>query len=97
MGGGLPRERVGPKSLACPSNPKENKLFGGMCWDFGWDIPAVLEKLEEEVFVFNLLPPNLENNMLSQGVSDSVCRGFPKRGFYEGGNSQCRARTGYNN
>ena len=48
---GLPPAGVGAKSSACPSKPRENKLFG-----FCRDIPELPEKFEEKKLVFNFWP-----------------------------------------
>ena len=45
-----------PNSAVCPSKPRENKDFGGISWDFGWDIVGVPEKFEEIRFCSIIRP-----------------------------------------
>ena len=42
-----------PKSSACPSKPRETKLFGRISRDFWRDVPGVPEKFEKKSFVFD--------------------------------------------
>ena len=46
----------GPKSSACPSKPRNSKLFGRITQDFCRDIPGVPEKFEKNKLVFNSCP-----------------------------------------
>ena len=49
----------GPKSSACPSKPRELRLFGGMSRDFCWGIPEGARKVwEEKVCVQFSFPEN---------------------------------------
>ena len=46
----------GPKCSVCPSKPREDKHFGRISRDFGWDIPGCGETFEKKKFVFSFGP-----------------------------------------
>ena len=55
-GGGLAREWVGAKKFGMALETREIKLFWRDIPGFCWDIPAVPEKLEKKMSVFNFRP-----------------------------------------
>ena len=60
-GEGFPREGVGTKKFRMSPKPRETKLFGGISWDFCWDIPGSAPYVTPpfaaaQKFVFNSWP-----------------------------------------
>ena len=56
VGGGLPREGVGPEKFSMSLKTQGNRHFGGISRDLGWDIPGVPEKFEGKTCIQLLAP-----------------------------------------
>ena len=57
-------KRCGPKSSACPSKPRESKLFGGVSQDFWRDGPELPDKPEKRKVSVQVLVPSITHELM---------------------------------